>query len=100
MKYYKNKKKDLFVNPILANHKDLTEINEEEFNALVLEKNTPTEQEEKDAFNVSVYAKIEAIELTQIRPLRELFADSTNTYAKDILVESNAEIEALRASIK
>lgn len=45
MKYYKNSKNQLFANPILANHEDLTEITKEEFEQLVQAINTPTAEQ-------------------------------------------------------
>lgn len=100
MKYFKNSNSDLLVNPIAKNHNDLIEITVEEFKRLLKIKNTPTTEEEKDSFNADVFVQIKAIEETQIRPLRELFLDVNNIYAKDSLTKSNAEIEALRATLK
>jgi hypothetical protein len=41
-KYFKDDNGALFVNPILKNHKGLTEQTETQFNALVVEQNKPT----------------------------------------------------------
>jgi hypothetical protein len=41
-KYYQNKEKQLFVDPILSNHAELIEITESEFEARLAKLNTPT----------------------------------------------------------
>ena len=43
--YYESKKGDLFVDPIVANHRDLTKISLEAFNAKLSIKNAPTPEQ-------------------------------------------------------
>lgn len=45
MNYYKDKNNDLYVDPIVEKHTNLTELTETEFNSLLEEKNTLTEEQ-------------------------------------------------------
>lgn len=42
---YKNANNDLFVNPIVSNHKGLVEITQKEFDAILEAKNKPTPEQ-------------------------------------------------------
>lgn len=57
-------------------------------------------QSRKDAANnLRINAEISALEEKQIRPTRELLLDPANVYAKNKLVDLNAQILALRAQL-
>ena len=45
MKYYKDENNKLYIDPIVENHDNLTELTEDEFNTLLEEKNTLTDDE-------------------------------------------------------
>lgn len=100
IKYYKNDKNDLFVNPIIKNHKNLIEISKKDFDVLLIEKNSITEYEKKEIFNNDIYLKISKIEVEQIRPLRELLLNKDDIFAKEKLVKTDLEITELRNKLK
>ena len=44
-KYYENTEGQLFVDPIVANHVDLTEITKEKFDQIITDRSTPTPEQ-------------------------------------------------------
>ena len=80
MKYFKNKNNELFIDPILANHTDLTEITEAEFNEQLAINNTPTPEQ---------------LDAQRIAELKQLLLDSDFKVLPDY-DQDNTQIKADR----
>ena len=53
-----------------------------------------------EIINIEIAKKIQALEMKQLRPLRELSIDNTNDYAKSMLNEIESNIQLLRLDMK
>ncbi len=53
----------------------------------------------KEAHNENIKAQIATIEIAQVRPTRELLIDAANTFAKNKMLDMDAQISALRAQL-
>lgn len=98
-RYFKNQVSQLFVDPIVDNHANLTEIYAAEFNAILLVNQTPT-QAELDAQRVQeIENRLTEIDLESIRALRATARGQSTQFDINKLDTLEAEAELLRTEL-
>ena len=99
MKYFKDEAGNLYVDPIVENHKGLIEVDATEFSSLVEIKNTPTQAELDERRVAEINKRLTEIDIESIRSLRANARGQVGAFEAEKLDTLEAEAEALRAEL-
>ena len=99
MKYFKNPANQLFVDPIVANHPNLVEITQAEFEAQLVINNTPTQAQLDEQRIAEINQRLTEIDKESIRALRATARGQSTQFDVNKLDTLETEAEALRTEL-
>lgn len=99
IKYYKDDKNKLYVNPILENNPGLIEITETGFKEQLALNKKPTAEQLKKKRLAEIKARLTEIDNESIRPLRAVAAGTSTQFDTDKLTALETERASLAAKL-